>query len=95
MKKYFNKEIVMTEDDNKNFESSTNCWICDKIFVGADVKVSNLVTGKYRDAAHRDCHVNVSLDYKIYIAFHSLKDYDANLIMQERGEFDFKINVIP
>ena len=44
MKKYFNKEIVMTEDDNKNFESSANCWICDKIFVGADVKVSNLVT---------------------------------------------------
>ena len=43
MKKYFNKEIVMTEDDNKNFESSTNCWICDKIFVEADAKVSNLV----------------------------------------------------
>ena len=25
MKKYFNKQIVMTKDDNKNFESSTNC----------------------------------------------------------------------
>ena len=30
----------MTKDGNKN---STNCWICDKIFVEADAKVSNLV----------------------------------------------------
>ena len=31
MKKYFNKELAMTEEDNEDFKSSTKCWICDMI----------------------------------------------------------------
>ena len=27
MNKHFNKEIVMTENYNKDFENSTKCWI--------------------------------------------------------------------
>ena len=27
MNKYFNKEIVMTKNGNKDFENSTKCWI--------------------------------------------------------------------
>ena len=27
MNKHFNKEIVMTENNNKDFENSTKCWI--------------------------------------------------------------------
>ena len=37
MKKNFNKEYVMTKEDNENFESSTKCWICDNTFVKGDV----------------------------------------------------------
>ena len=29
MKRYFNKELVITKEDNKDFENSTKCWICD------------------------------------------------------------------
>ena len=29
MKKHFNKKIVMTKEDDEDFENSTNCWICD------------------------------------------------------------------
>ena len=39
MKKHFNKELVMTKEDNENFESSTKCWICVNNFVKGDVKV--------------------------------------------------------
>ena len=45
-------------------------------------------------SALRDCNINVSLNYEIPIMFHDLKKYDAHLVMQKLGKFDFKINVI-
>ena len=36
MKKHFNKELVMTKEDSKDFEISTKCWICDKDYI--DIK---------------------------------------------------------
>ena len=28
MKKHFNKELVVTKEDNVDVENSTKCWIC-------------------------------------------------------------------
>ena len=80
-----------------NFESTTKCWICDNTFVEGDVKVRGhcQTTEKYKGAAHRDCDINVSLNYKIPIVFQILKNYNAYLFMQELGKSNFKINVIP
>ena len=36
--KHFHKELVMTKEDNENFESSTKFWICDNIFAKATKK---------------------------------------------------------
>ena len=36
MKKHFNKELVMTKEDNEDFENSAKFWICD---IDNDVKV--------------------------------------------------------
>ena len=33
MKKHFNKELVMTKEDNEDFKNSTKCWICDNDYV--------------------------------------------------------------
>ena len=62
-----------------------------------DVKVKDhcLITRKYRGSAHRDFNINVELNYKIPAVFHSLKNYDSHLIMQELGKLNLKINVIP
>ena len=49
---------------------------------------------KYRGSAHRDCTINVKLNHKIPVIFHTLKNYDSHLIMQELGKFNLKINVI-
>ena len=46
----------------------------------------------YRVTAHRYCNINFSLNYKIPIKFHSLKSYDAHLIMKELRKSTFKIN---
>ena len=57
MKKHFNKELVMTKEDDEDFEKSTKCWVCDSDYIDGDVKVRDHchITGKYRGSAHRDC----------------------------------------
>lgn len=67
LKKHFNKELVMTKEDSENGESSTKFWICDNTFVEGDIKVRDHchVTKKCRGATHRDCNINVRLNYKI------------------------------
>ena len=97
MKKHFNKELVMTKEGNEDFENSNKCWICHNNYIDTDVKVREHchITGKYRGSAHRDCNINVKLNHKIPVVFHSLKNYDSHLIMQELGKFNLKINVIP
>ena len=49
MKKHFNKEFVMTKEDNEIFKNSTKCWICDNDYTDNDVKVRDHchITGKY------------------------------------------------
>ena len=75
MKKYFNKELVMTKQDNEYFKNSTKCWICDNDYIDTDVKV--------RDHC-RDCNINLELNHKIPVAFHNLTNYASHLIMQIR-----------
>ena len=87
----------MTIEHNKNFERSTKCCICGNAFVEGDAKVRDPchVTGKYRGTKHRDCNINVSLNYKVPVVFPNLKNYNVHIIMQKLGKCDFKINVIP
>ena len=74
MKKNFNKEIVMTKEDEKNFKNSTKCWICHNDYVDNDVKVIDHchIIEKYRSSAHRDCNINVKLNHKIPVVFYNL-----------------------
>ena len=59
IKKYFNEELVMTKQDDENFETFTKCWICDNGFVKGDVKLRYQwhVTRKFWGAAKRDCTI--------------------------------------
>ena len=65
----------MTKEDDENFETSTNRLIRDDTFVKGDVEVRDHshVIGKYRGSAHRNCDVNISLNYKVSIVFSNLK----------------------
>ena len=97
MKKHFDKEFVMTKEDEHDFENSAKCWNCDNVYVEDNVKIRDHchITGKYRSSAHRDyCNIKVKLNPKIPIVFQNLENYDSHLIMLELGKFDFKICVI-
>ena len=39
MKEHFNKELVMTKEDNENFKNCTKCWFYDNDYTDDDVKV--------------------------------------------------------
>ena len=99
MKKHFNKEFgpIMTKEDNEGFQETAKCWICDNDYIDNDIKVRDHrhATGKYRGSAGRDCKIDLKLNQKSPVAFHNLKSYDSNLIMQELGKVNLKINVIP
>ena len=85
MKKHFNKNLVMTEEEEHLFQQSNTCWICKKFIDNDDEKVRDhcLITGKYRGAAPWDCSINFQLTKKVSLIFHNLKGYDRHLIFSE------------
>ena len=97
IKKHFIKNLVMSAEDEQKFQSSNKSWICDKLFNVGDNKVKDHchVTGKYRGSAHWSCNINIKLIKKVPVIFYNLRGYDSDLIMQEIGKFDVKVNFIP
>ena len=85
MKKHFNKNLIMTEEEEHLFQQSNSCWICKKLINNDDEKLRNHchVTGKFRDAAHWSCSVNLQLTKKVPVIFHNLRGYDSHLIFRE------------
>ena len=96
MKKYFNKNLIMIEEEEQ-FRSSNICWICEKLIDDDDEKVRDHchVTSKFRGAAHWSCNINLPLTKKVPVIFHNLRGYDSHLIFCELKNFDVKIDVIP
>ena len=87
----------MSTEDERRFQSSNKCWICNKLFDVGDNKVRDHdhVIGKYRSSAHWSCNINLELTKNVPVIFHNSKGHNSHLIMQEIGKFDVKISVIP
>ena len=94
MKKYFNKNLIMTEKEEENYRSSNTCWVCEKFIEDEKVRDHYHITGKYRSAAHWKCNVNLKLTKNVPAIFHNLKGYNSHLIINQIGKFDVKVDVI-
>ena len=96
MKKLFNKNLIVSYEEEEQFESSNNCWICEKLIDDDNEKVRDhcYVTGKFRGAAHWSCKINLQITKKVPVIFHNLRGYDSHLIFDEIKNFDVKIGVI-
>ena len=53
------------------------------------------VTGKFRDAAHNKCNINLRLQRKIPTIFHNLERYDGHIIFEKLNNFNLDITLIP
>ena len=42
MKKHFNKNLIMSEKKEEQFQSSNICWICEKFIGDSDEKVRDI-----------------------------------------------------
>ena len=49
IKRHFNKNFIMSAEEEEKFQSTNNCWICDNLFDVGDDKV--------RDHCHMICHI--------------------------------------
>ena len=96
MKKQFNKNLIMSEEQEKQFQSSNTCWICKRLIDNVDEKLRDHchVTGKFRGTAHQSCKINLQSN-KNPVIFHKLIDYNSHSIFCQFNKFDVKIDVIP
>ena len=97
MNKHFNKNLIMSEEEEHLFQQSNSCWICKKLIDNDDEKVRDHchVTGKFRGAAHWSCNINLQLTKKVPVTFQNLRGQDSHLIFCELNKFDVKTSVIP
>ena len=92
IKRHFDKNLILSAEEEERFQLSNSCWICDKLFDVGDNKARDHchITGKYRGAAHWSCNSNLKLSRKIPVIFHNLRGYDSHLIIKETSKFDVK-----
>ena len=90
MKKHFNKNLIISEEEENLFQQSNSCWVCEKLIDNDDKKVNDHchITGKFRGAAQWSCKLNLQLTKEVPIIFHNLRGYEVH-------KFNVKINVIP
>ena len=91
IKKHFNKPLVMTEVDERNFKTMDGCHICGEKYTDKDVRVRDHchITGKFRGSAHQECNLKLRIkpeNLKIPVIFHNLRGYDSHFISQQIGE---------
>ena len=97
-----NNRMIMTKDDNNDFNNATCCFLCNEPFNENDKKLLKVrdhdhMTGKYRGAAHCKCNINFFSNRYLPIVFHNLKAYDSHLIIKEMYKLypDKDNNIIP
>ena len=96
MKKHFNKNLVVTAEENEKCERSNICWVCGKLIEFND-KVGDLchISGKSGGSSYWSSNINLKISRKLPVIFHNLRGYDSHLIFKELSKFDCKISVIP
>jgi len=89
MRERFNKPLIMTTENERDFQNSTSCYICERKYEdgGKDKPVRDHchITGNYRGSAHGICNLKLRLipeSIKIPVIFHDLQGYDCQFIMQ-------------
>ena len=87
------KEIIFTEEDRKQFNKASDCWICGEYLGNDRVRDHCHFTGRYRGPAHNSCNLKYRKPKSISVFFHNLSGYDSHLFIKELGSPDKKENI--
>ena len=90
----------LSDEELMTYDTAKYCHICKKVFGKKKKHITvcdhDHYTGKYRSAAHLICNLRYSTQTDISVFFHSLTNYDFNLIINELAkEFRSEIRSIP
>ena len=72
IKFHFNKDLIMTNEDEEIYENSHLCWICKEELKTDKVKDHCHITDKFRYAAHNKYNINLRLPKKLPAIFYNL-----------------------
>ena len=95
------KKMVMTPEDEIDYEKATHCHICEGKLKKTDDKKDKKVrdhchlTGKFRGAAHNKCNLKFKIPKFYPVIFHNLSGYDSHLFIKNLGKSEGKIDCIP
>ena len=94
--KHFNKNLIMSKEEEHLFQQSNSWWICKKLIDNDEEKVRDYchMTGEFRGAAHWNCNINLEVTKKVPLIFHNLRGYNSHLIFNELDKSDVQISVI-
>ena len=87
------KEIIFTEEDRKQFNKASDCWICGEYLGNDRVRDHCHFTGRYRGPAHNSCNLKYRKPKNISVFFHNLSGYDSHLFIKKIGSSNKKENV--
>ena len=87
------KEIIFTEEDRKQFNKASDCWICGEYLGNDRVRDRCHYTGRYRGPAHNSCNLKYRKPKSISVFFHNLSGYDSHLFIKKLGSPDKKENI--
>ena len=91
---HFNKELIMTNEDEEICNNSHICWICEEKLDADKIRDYSTVTGKLRGASHSKSSINVRIPKKLPNIFHNLQEYDRHIIFKELNNFNVDIEKI-
>ena len=87
------KPMIFTEEDIKQFNRASDCWICGEKLGNDRVRDHCHYTGHYRGAAHNSCNLKYRKPNNISVFFHNLAGYDSHLFIKKIGSPYKKENI--
>ena len=87
------KQMIFTEEDEKQFNKASDCWICGEYLGNDRVRDHCHYTGRYREPAHNSCNLKYRKPKIISVFFHNLSGYDSHLFIKKLGTPDKKENI--
>ena len=89
------KPLILSKDEQKSFDKSEFCHICNKELLEDKVRDHCHFTGQYRGAAHNSCNLNCRKPLVLPVIFHNLQGYDAHLFIKQLASLPGDLNCIP